>query len=178
MLAIAAAYRTTATAALNIEAYRLPMQWLLEKQMLEILPRIATSRASDQVRSARGGETMGQGHIRPDWHCWEWSPLQRIDELATRKLGRVNFGNLECIQPYITAPYWTPPDVVIDESAELAITGHNSITGQGQSTVAGSTARSERRRYARNTKRHGQSTWTNTQKLQYLLRNDKGSSSP
>jgi hypothetical protein len=87
MKAISGAYRTTATAALNIEAYQLPMQWLLEKQMLEILLRIATSRARDQVRSARGGEAIGKGHIQPYWRSREWSPLQRIDELATRRLG-------------------------------------------------------------------------------------------
>ncbi|KAI3054683.1 hypothetical protein CBS147353_11406 [Aspergillus niger] len=135
MLAIAGAYRTTATAALNIETCQLPMQWLLETHMLGSLLRIATSRARDQVRSARGGETMGQGRIRPDWRCWEWSPLQRIDELAIRRLGRTNFGNLECIQPYITAPYWTPPDVTIDACAEQAIAEHDTIAGQSQSVV-------------------------------------------
>jgi hypothetical protein len=95
MLAIAGAYRTTATAALNIETYQLPIQWLLEKQMLETLLRIATSRARDHIRNVRGGEAMGRGRIRPDWRCWEWSPLQRIDELAIRRLGQINFGNLE-----------------------------------------------------------------------------------
>ncbi|GCB25809.1 probable RNA-directed DNA polymerase from transposon X-element [Aspergillus awamori] len=136
MLAIAGAYRTTATAALNIETYQLPMQWLLETHMLGSLLRIATSRARDQVRSARGGETMGQGRIRPDWRCWEWSPLQRIDELAIRRLGRTSFGNLQCIQPYITAPYWTPPDVTIDACAEQAIAEHDTTAGQSQSVVA------------------------------------------
>jgi ribonuclease HI len=136
MLAIAGAYRTTATAALNIETYQLPIQWLLEKQMLETLLRIATSRARDHIRNVRGGEAIGRGRIRPDWRCWEWSPLQRIDELAIRRLGQVNFGNLECIQPYITAPYWTPPDVTIDESAEQAIAEHDIIAAHSQTAVA------------------------------------------
>ncbi|GFF96867.1 hypothetical protein IFM47457_11104 [Aspergillus lentulus] len=136
MLAIAGAYRTTATAALNIETYQLPMQWLLEQQMLGTLLRIATSRARDHVRSARGGEAIGKGHIRPDWRSWEWSPLQKIDELATQRLGQADFRNLECIQPYITAPYWTPPDVTIDASAEQAITEHDVILGQSQPAVA------------------------------------------
>lgn len=44
--------------------------------------------------------------------------------------------NLEFIQPYIAAPYWEPPDVTIDKSAEQAIKGHNNLTGHGQSTIA------------------------------------------
>ncbi|KAH3182575.1 hypothetical protein KXV92_007261 [Aspergillus fumigatus] len=87
MLAIAGVYRATATAALNIETYQLPVQWLLEKQMLETLLWIATSKAIDHIQNVRGGEAMGQGRIRPDWRCWEWSPLQRINKLAIRRLG-------------------------------------------------------------------------------------------
>lgn len=87
MLAIAGVYRATATAALNLETYQLPVQWLLEKQMLETLLWIATSKARDHIQNVRGGEAMGQGRIRPDWRCWEWSPLQRINKLAIRRLG-------------------------------------------------------------------------------------------
>ncbi|GKZ39141.1 hypothetical protein AbraIFM66950_011950, partial [Aspergillus brasiliensis] len=79
---------------------------------------------------------MGRGHLRPDWYPWEWSPLQRIEELAARRLGQANFGNLEYIQPYIVAPYWAPPELTIDESVEQAIASYNDITGKDQSAVA------------------------------------------
>ncbi|KAL7648995.1 hypothetical protein ACMYSQ_012593 [Aspergillus niger] len=62
--------------------------------------------------------------------------LQRIDELAIRRLGRADSGNLECIQPYITASYWTPPNVTIDASAEQTIAEHDTIACQRQLEAA------------------------------------------
>lgn len=79
------------------------------------------SQAGGQVWRARGGEAIGRGHTRHGWRPWEWSPLEKISELATRRLGQDSFQNLVCIQPYITAPYWSSPEVVIAENAEKAI---------------------------------------------------------
>ena len=132
MAATAGAFRATATAALNIETHQLPMQCLLEKQALEALTRIETSQSGDQVRRARGGEAIGCGHIRPGWRPLEWSPLEKISELAMRRLGQITFQDLERIQPYITAPYWSPPEVVIAEDTENVIIEHNAIMAHGQ----------------------------------------------
>lgn len=79
------------------------------------------------MKRARGGEAIGSGRIRPGWRHWEWSPLEKISELAMWRLGQTSFQDLECIQPYITAPYWSPPEVVIAENAENAIIEHNTI---------------------------------------------------
>ena len=108
------------------------MKCLLEKRALEALTRIETSQSGDQVRRARGGEAIGSGRIRPGWRPWEWSALERISELAMRRLGQTRFQDLERIQPYITALYWSPPEVIIAKNTENAIIEHNTITAHGQ----------------------------------------------
>ena len=135
MAATAGAFRATATAALNIETHQLPMRYLLEKQALEGLTRTGTSQSGYQMKRARGGEAIGSGRIRPGWRPWEWSPLEKVNELATRRLGQTSFQNLECIRPYITAPYWSPPEVVITENAENAIKEHNMVVAHGQQVI-------------------------------------------
>ncbi|KAF4248432.1 hypothetical protein CNMCM8980_005985 [Aspergillus fumigatiaffinis] len=121
--AITGAFRATATAAMNIETHLLPMRQLLEKQLMESLLMVQTSKAADLIRKARSDET-GQGRTNGGWRPWDWSPLEKISELVAQKLGRASLDGLESIQPYIIAPYWTPPDVTIDESAEKAIEQH------------------------------------------------------
>lgn len=81
---------------------------------------------------SHGGHGRRIVHIRPSWRPWEWRPLERISELATRRLGQASFQGLERIQPYITAPYWRAPEVVIAENAEKAIAEHNTITTHGR----------------------------------------------
>lgn len=136
MAAITGAFRATATVALNIETHQLPMQCLLEKQALEVLTQIETSQSGDQVRRARRGEAIGSGRIRPGWRPWEWSPLERISKLAMRRLGQPRFQDLECIQLYITAQYWSPPEVIITKNAENAIIEHNTIMAHSQPVTA------------------------------------------
>ena len=132
MAAMTGAFRATATAALDIETHQIPMKCLLEKRALEALTRIETSQSGDQVRRARGGEAIGSGRIRPGWRPWEWSALERISELAMRRLGQTRFQDLERIQPYITAPYWSPPEVIIAKNTENTIIEHNTITAHSQ----------------------------------------------
>lgn len=92
MLAITGAHRTISTAALNIETYQLPMRWLLEKQMLDTLVRVATTRARDQVGTARRGETMGRGHLRPDWYPWGGAHFSGSVSLPPGGWGRPTLG--------------------------------------------------------------------------------------
>ncbi|KAI2886137.1 hypothetical protein CBS63078_11038 [Aspergillus niger] len=81
-------------------------------------------------------QAMGQGQYSSGRALLGVELLQQIDELAIRRLGRADFASQECIQPYMTAPYWTPRDVTIDASAEQAIAEHNTIACRSQLEVA------------------------------------------
>jgi len=50
-----------------------------------------------------------------------------------RRLGQTTFQDLERIQLYITAPYRSPPEVVIAENIENAIIEHNTMIAHNQS---------------------------------------------
>jgi ribonuclease HI len=133
--AITGAFRATATTAMNIETHLLPMQQLLEKRLMESLLMVQTSKAADLIRKAHSDEIKGQGYISRCWRPWDWSPLQRIRELFSQKLEGKRLEDLESIHPFIVAPYWTPPEVVIDENAEIAMKQHET-TRQDQSVTA------------------------------------------
>jgi ribonuclease HI len=128
--AITGAFRATATTAMNIETHLLPMQQLLEKRLMESFLMVQTSTVADLIRKARSDEIKGQGYISRRWRPWDWSPLQRISELVSQKLEGKRLENLESIKPFIAAPYWTPPEVIIDSNAEMAIEQHGKVAKQ------------------------------------------------
>ncbi|KAI3053336.1 hypothetical protein CBS147353_11489 [Aspergillus niger] len=134
--AITGAFRATATTTMNIETHLLLMQQLLEKHVMESFLRLQTSKAAHLIRKARTDEIKGQGYVSLRWRPWDWSPLQKINELVIQKLGRTSLDGLESIQPFIAAPYWMPPEIIIDENAERAMEQHEATTGQGQSVTA------------------------------------------
>jgi hypothetical protein len=134
--AITGAFRATATAAMNIETHLLPMQQLLEKRLMESFLLVQTSTAADLIRKARSDEIKGQGYMSRCWRPWDWSPLQRISELVSQKLDGNRLEDLESIQPFIAAPYWTPPEVIIDRNAEMAMEQHESATKRDQPVTA------------------------------------------
>jgi hypothetical protein len=70
-------------AAMNIETHLLPMQQLLEKQLMESLILVQTSKAADLIRKAHSNEIKGQGYISGSWRPWAWSLLQRMSKLVS-----------------------------------------------------------------------------------------------
>jgi hypothetical protein len=121
---------------MNIETHLLPMQQLLEKRLMESLLMVQTSKAADLIRKARSDEIKGQGYISGSWRPWAWSPLQRISELVSQKLVGKRLDDLESIHPFIAAPYWTPPEVMIDGNAEIAMKQHETVIKRDQPITA------------------------------------------
>ncbi|EAW08081.1 uncharacterized protein ACLA_028060 [Aspergillus clavatus NRRL 1] len=90
------------------------MQQILENRLMESLLQIQTGKAADFIKEARSEETRGQGSMRFGWYLCEWSPPERVNELVTRKLGRIRLEGLESIQPFIMAPSWTLLEVTMN----------------------------------------------------------------
>lgn len=82
MRAITEAFRATAITAMNIKTHLLPIQQLLEKQLMKSFLRLQTNKTADLIRKARTDEIKKQKYISLHWRLWDWSPLQKINELV------------------------------------------------------------------------------------------------
>jgi hypothetical protein len=54
----------------------------------------------------------------------------------SKELEGKRLDDLESIHPFIAAPYWTPPEVIIDGNAEMAMKQHETATKQDQFVTA------------------------------------------
>jgi hypothetical protein len=103
---------------------------------MEALLRIESNRAADTIRKARQGEGIGNGYLPSGWRRWDFSPLERIDELVNEYINSKDWAAIERIKPFVTPPYWTPPRVRISADAEKAIEQHVEITTQSRNLIA------------------------------------------
>jgi hypothetical protein len=109
---ITGAFRTTAGAAVKVEAHLLPPLQQLEQTALEATIRIQTTPLYEEmVPSEHNNSTQ--------------SPLNQFSSILESKYN-IQLDRLEKRQQHIVLPWWIPPFACIDESPEAAVKQHDA----------------------------------------------------
>ncbi len=108
---ITGAFRTTAGAAVDVEANLLPVTNQIEQTALEATMRIRTTPLHTEMIQA--GDNSGK------------SPLDRLSNLLESK-HHAQLDRLEKRRQHVVPPWWTPPFTQIDKSPEDAIKRHDA----------------------------------------------------
>lgn len=112
---ITGAFKTTAGAAVDVEAHLLPARQRLEQTTLEAAMRIKTSPLYEEIVTAQSDQVN--------------SPLARFSKTIESKYD-VKINRLEKRRQHVVPPWWTPPTTGIAESKETAIKEHDATEKQ------------------------------------------------
>lgn len=109
---ITGAFRTTAAAAVDVEAHLLPVPQQIEQTAIEATMRIRTTPLL--------GEMEARSNDKAE------SPLDRLSGVLQRK-HHIPLDKLERRQQHIVPPWWTPPDIYIAKTRADATDEHDAI---------------------------------------------------
>jgi hypothetical protein len=109
---IAGAYKTTAGAAIDVEAHLPPPLQQLEQTALEATMRIRSSPLYKEIAPSENSNSTQ-------------SPFDRCSNMLENKYN-IQLDRLEKRQQHVVPPWWTPPFTRIAESPELAMNQHDA----------------------------------------------------
>lgn len=124
------AYKATSTAALNVEAFLLPVELQVWRHNADTITRLSSSREIAKTAGfelSEYGPVVAKNNRRP-----RMSPWQRVCEELRSKQVR-DLDKQEPIPPFITPPWRRGPQTYIDGDADRARDRHDRECATGKS---------------------------------------------